>query len=124
MADDSLLGRLAYEFPYFEDYLEPKGALKLDRACHACFYYGMLATKARGNAGPIETQIIQYKVGEQIPDWREPRDLEIARSVAILYGLESPDEFLKYKKEAWYQAKLLGVELDPTIFEISPRIIN
>jgi hypothetical protein len=123
--DESLQKKLNYEYPYFEDYLEPNGALCVNRECHACFYYGMLAWKARGNAGPIDSQIIQYKVGEEIPLWREPRDAEIATSVAIIYGLESPDKFLIYKKRAWAQAKLLGFELPADIFDVSPkRIIN
>lgn len=124
MADESLLKRLNYEFPYFEDYIEPKGALTLDRASHACFYFAMLAWKARGNAGPIDSQIIQYKVGETPPEWRESRTEEIARSVAIIYALESPQEFLKFKRQAWYQAKLLGLELPVDIFDVPNRIIN
>lgn len=122
MADESLEKRLNYEYPFFEEYLQPKGALTIDRACHACFYYAMLAWKARGNAGPIDSQIIQYKVGEAIPAWRESRDAEIAQSVAIIYALESPEKFLEYKKEAWHQARLLGVTLPADIFRV--RTIN
>lgn len=122
--DESLLKKLNYEFPYFEDYVEPKGALNLDRASHACFYFAMLAWKARGNAGPIDMQIIEYKVGETPPAWREDRTEEIARSVAIMYALESPEDFLKYKKEAWYQARLLGLTLPADIFDVPNRIIN
>jgi hypothetical protein len=122
MADESLERRLSYEYPYFEQYVEPNGALKVDRACHACFYYAMLAWKARGNAGPIESQIIEYKVGEEIPLWREPRDAEIAQSVAIIYALKSPEDFLVYRKEAWHQARLLGLTLPADIFRV--RTIN
>lgn len=121
MVDESLEKRLNYEYPYFEDYLEPKGALCINRECHACFYYAMLAWKARGNAGPIESQIILYKVGETPANWREPRDAEIAASVAIIYGLESPDKFLIYKKRAWAQAKELGITLPADIFDVSPK---
>ncbi len=125
MVDESLLKRLNYEYPFFEDYLEPKGALTINRECHACFYYAMLAWKARGNAGDIENQIIEYKVGEEIPLWREARDSEIAESVALIYGLESPDKFLIYKKRAWAQAKQLGITLPSDIFDVKPkRIIN
>lgn len=121
MADESLEKRLNYEYPYFEDYLEPKGALCINRECHACFYYAMLAYKARGNAGPIESQIIEYKVGDTPPLWRESRDSEIAYSVAIMYGLESPDKFLIYKKRVWAQAKLLGIELPMDLFTVGPK---
>lgn len=118
--DKSLLRRLHYEYPYFESYVEPNGALKIDMRCHACFYYGMLAYKARLNAGAIEGQMIQYKVGEEIPLWREARDEELARSVAIIYSLDSPDDFLSYKKEAWAQAVRLGIEMPAEIFEVAP----
>ena len=85
----------------------------------------MLAAKARGIAGPIETQIIQYKVGETPPLWHENRDSEIAVSVAIIYGLESPDKFLVYKKRAWAQAELLGITLPTDIFDVGPKkVIN
>jgi len=119
--DESLTRRLNYEYPYFESYVQPHGALVIDRACHACFYYAMLATKARQNAGDIESQTIQYKVGEEVPLWREPRDHELAVSVAILYQLPSPDSFLRYKKEAWVQCQQIGVTVDPKIFEITSR---
>jgi hypothetical protein len=119
--DDSLTDKLHYEYPFFEDYVEPKGALTVNRECHACFYYAMLAWKARGNAGPIENQIIEYKVGETPAPWRESRDSEIAYSVALIYGLESPDKFLIYKKRAWAQAKMLGIHLPYNIFTVGPK---
>ena len=119
--DESLLKQIHYEYPFFEDMVEPQGALTINKECHACFYYAMLAFKARGNAGPIETQIIEYKVGETPPEWREQRDSEIAYSVALLYGLESPDKFLIYKKRAWAQGKMLGVEFPQEIFNVGPK---
>lgn len=125
MVDESLLKNLNYEYPFYEDYLEPKGALCINRECHACFHYAMLAYKARLNAGPIENQIIEYKVGDTPPLWRESRDSEIAYSVALIYGLESPDKFLVYKKRAWAQAKQLGIDLPAEIFDVGPkRVIN
>ena len=120
MADDSLVKRINYEYPYYEQFVEPRGALTMDPACHACFYYGMLAFKARLNAGNIESQTIVYKVGETPSLWREPRDAEIAKSVALIYALESPDDFLKFRAQAWAQAKMLGVELPVDIFTVTP----
>lgn len=112
---------ITYEYPLFVDYIQPNGTLTIEKECHACFYYGMLAFKARGLAGDgIDSQIIQYKVGEEIPAWYEPRDEELARSVALIYGLESPDEFLRFKKQAWAQAKLLGIEIPPEVFQVRP----
>lgn len=105
---------LHYDRPFYEQLVQPKGYLTLDMRCHACFHYTMLAGKARVAAGTgPESQIIQYRVGDTPPEWMESRDWEIAKSVAIIYGLESPDEFLKFKKEAWTQAVQLGA--DPEI---------
>lgn len=118
MADESLIRRIVYEYPYFEIYLEPHGALKIDRECHACFYYGMLAHQARLAASG--TQMLLYEVGHTPPDWLIPQDAAIAKSVALIYALESPDNFLQFKKEAWLQAKMLGHELDPAIFRVTP----
>lgn len=120
MADDSLIGKVAYEYPYYEDLVEPRGVLKVCRESHACFYYGILATKARQIAGKIDSQIIEYKVGEQPPEWHESRDLELARSVALIYGLENPGLFLLYRKEAWLQASLLGINIPKEVFDVSP----
>lgn len=116
-------GSISYNYPIFEDYIAPKGALTLDKRCHACFWYGMLAQRARAAVGSgIDSQIIEYKVGELPPEWMESRDEEIARSVAIIYGLESPDEFLVYKKEAWAQAYLLGITIDEQVFLVRPGV--
>lgn len=123
-ASDSRLHGLSlrYEYPMFMDFIQPKGALTLDRRSHACFYYTKLAMRARYLAGDgPESQTIQYKVGETAPEWMESRDEEIARSVAIIYQLESPDEFLKFKKEAWTQAVMfLGLPVDEEIYRVSP----
>lgn len=121
MADESLKRRIIYEYPFYESYLEPNGALKMDPACHACFYYAMLATKAlalQGNS--IESQTILYKVGDTPPPWFFANLEQIARSVATIYALESPDNFLNYKKEVWTQGQMIGVDMDPIIFEIAP----
>lgn len=121
MTDESLARRLVYDYPYYADLVEPHGALTVDRRSHACFYYGMLATQARGKAGAIETQIIEYKVGDVAPDWNEERDLELARSVATIYQLESPEEFLAFRRQAWAQASAMGYFIDPKVFQVSPK---
>jgi hypothetical protein len=124
MADESLVKRIAYEYPYFESYLEPKGALKIDKECHACFYYGMLAHKAIAMIGDSnESQVIVYKVGDTPPPWMEANLGNIARGVAMMYALESPDKFLPFKKEAWAQAKMLGVEIPAYVFNVAPDTV-
>lgn len=106
--------KINYEYPFFADYIEPKGALAINKESHACFYYVMLAMKARALVGSgIDSQIIEYEVGTTPPAWMESRDEELARSVALVYGLESPDDFLKrpWKARAWAQAKELGLDV-------------
>lgn len=115
---------ITYEYPYFECYLEPNGALKIDRACHACFYYAMLAAKAIQLQGDgIESQTIIYKVGDTPPPWFEANLANLAKSVAIMYALENPDSFMNYKKEAWYQAQQLGVDVPEYVFNVRPGFI-
>lgn len=118
--------RVLYEYPMFTDLIEPNGALTLDKRSHACWDYTRKAMRARElHAGGIENQVIQYKVGSSIsemPNWHESRDEEIARSVALIYGLESPEEFLadEWKRRAWYQAKLLGLHVEESIYDVRP----
>lgn len=125
MTRDGRVGNLHYEYPMYMEYIEPNGALNLDKRSHACFHYTKLAMRARAlHAGGIENQIIQVRVGdENDTHWHESRDEEIARSVAIIYGLESPDEFLKFKKEAWTQAtQFLGLTVNLEIYRVTPGI--
>lgn len=127
MTSDGRVGQLRYEYPMYMEFIEPKGALTLDKRSHACFHYTKLAMRARTlhNGGP-ENQIVQYRVGAslaEMPHWHESRDEEIARSVAIIYGLESPDEFLKFKKQAWAQAVVfLGLPVNLEIYNVRPGI--
>lgn len=123
MKDSKTNLHLHYEYPFYKDFVQPNGALTLDKRSHACFHYTKLAMRARQlHAGGIENQIIQVKVGyENEAHWHESRDEEIARSVAIMYGLENPDEFLKFKKEAWTQAVvLLGLPVAEEIYNVRP----
>lgn len=123
--DSRLLGlKLHYEYPFFEDLVEPVGALTLDRRSHACWYYTKLAMRSlvAWNGG-IDNQQIQYKVGDELNAvYNETRFEEIARSVATVYALESPDEFLKdhWKARVWTQAQQLGLPIDVRIYEVLP----
>lgn len=115
--------KIQYEYPFFADLVEPNGALAINKESHACFYYVMLAMKARAVAGKgIEGQIIEYEVGALPPEWMESRDEELARSVALVYGLNSPDDFLKtpWKKRAWEQARRAGVEVPVEVLNVRP----
>lgn len=117
--------KIQYEYPLFEDLVEPHGALSMDKRSHACWDYTRKAMRARElHNGGIQNQIIQYKVGEQVPEWYESHDEEIAKSVALIYGLDSPEEFLKteWKKRAWAQAQMLGLRVEETIYDVRPGV--
>lgn len=119
--DESLLKRIQYEYPFYEDLVEPNGCLTLDKASHACWYYTILAMRSRQQFGDgPESQIIEYKVGETPPEWKGIRDEEIARGVALLYGLESPDEFLRFKDRAWAQAQVFQAPVNIAIYDVRP----
>jgi hypothetical protein len=117
--------KIQYEYPMYLDLIEPKGALSLDKRSHACWDYTRKAMRARElHAGGIQNQIIQYKVGDTPDPWHESHDEEIAKSTAIIYGLESPDEFLKaeFRKRAWAQAKMLGLKVELEIYRVRPGV--
>lgn len=115
---------ISYEYPFFESYIEPNGALNIQPACHACFYYGMLAAKAIAMIGTSnESQIIVYKVGDTPPEWMTANLGNIARGVATMYALNSPEDFLKFRAEAWAQAKMLGVDIPEYVFRVAPDTI-
>lgn len=117
---------LHYDYPIYEDLLEggkEGGALSIDKRSHACWTYLKQAHASLQAFGTgIDSQQLQYKVGEQVPDWNESRFEEIARSIAIRYQLESPSEFLNdhWKARAWQTAQVLGLTIDPRVWQVSP----
>jgi len=116
---------IRYEYPFCEDLVEPKGALSLDKRSHACWDYTRKAMRARELwAGGPENQTIQYRVGDEVPHWHESRDEEIARSVALIYGLADPSEFLKreFRKRAWAQAQQFGLKVELEIYRVRPGV--
>src|SRR3546814_13846836 len=66
--------------------------------CHACWYYLMLAQKNKEQVGKgPESQIITVDTwSSEKPLWHEKRYKAIAKSVAIIYGCDSPEDFLKF----------------------------
>lgn len=126
-SDSRLEGlKLHYEYPMYEDLMEGGelgGALSLDKRSHACWTYLKLAHRSlRAWGEGIDNQQIQYRVGETAPEWNESRFEEIARSIAIQYSLESPEEFLHdhWKARAWQTAQVLGLPVDPRVWQVAP----
>lgn len=85
----------------YPDLTKPKGYLSRDMRSQACWYFYTLA------------QNLYEKVGKTVEDqfavlegnlWMDKRYVPVAKAVAILYSLPSPDEFAKAWQEVVEQA--------------------
>jgi hypothetical protein len=93
--------KISFTYPTFPDHTIPVGALPREKGAQACFYFYLLAQKQKELVGDsTEDQILLE--GEL---WMDTKYVQTARTVALIYGLESPDEFAKFwkfvKQEAW-----------------------
>lgn len=98
---------MKYEFPYYEDQVQPKGFLTLDIRTHALFHYYLLCQKLLEKAGHnAESDQIIYDDAR----WMDKPYGNIAKGTAVRYGLVSPEEFLKegIKKEVRLEIARLG----------------
>lgn len=102
---------LTLNYKIFTDQLGPEGFLADDKACHACWYFYLCAESNRRQVGKsIEDQIIEYDAENNIvPLWNDKRYNAIAKSIAILYGLESPDVFAKFWPNVKLEARRLNL---------------
>lgn len=79
----------------------PFGALPRDMRAQACwfFYVRAQAIKERVGKGPEDQILLEGEL------WMDKHYVQLARTVALIYGLESPDEFAKFwqyvQQEAW-----------------------
>lgn len=91
--------KIEYTYPIYEDMKISKGGFlaDYDKASHACFHFYLLCEKLREKAGDSTEDQIVYE-GQA---WTDKPYANIARGVAIRYGLADPGEFLKpaYKKQ-------------------------
>lgn len=118
MGDVLPIKRMNLRYPYFQDQIEPKGRLTLDRASHACWFYYMLADKNHQKVGRgPEDQILEVDPGLETPLWMDRNFDQIARSVAILYGFDSPDDYAKFMPVVLMELDRLGIEPVMEIFD-------
>lgn len=82
---------IAYTYPMYTDLIEPKGRLTLDKRTHALFHYYVMCQKLLEKAGTSIDDQIRYE-GE---DWWDKPYGQIAKSIAIQYGLADAGEFIK-----------------------------
>ena len=109
---------LHYNYPMFADQTIPNGELTLDKACHACWYYAMLATKNKELVGSgIHDQIITVDThSNETVLWRNKNYMNLAKSVCIMYGLETPEEFLQFADVILKEGQRNGIEFAMEIF--------
>lgn len=112
--------KIGFTYPTFPDHTKPKGALSRDKSAQACFYFYLLAQKQRELVGQsLEDQTFRLLDGDL---WMDTHYVQTARSVALLYGLESPDEFAKHWTEVKQEAWLCGLPIPhDTYTRLVPR---
>lgn len=117
---------LHYNRPMFQDQMIPHGCLTFDIRSHACWYYAMLAQKnaIRYGTGP-ESQIITYDAeNNERAVFLDKNYKHIAKSVAIIYGFESPDEFLRFQPVVEREAERLGISFNDEIWRPLTTVIT
>jgi len=102
----------------FVDHLPPDGFLVREMACHALWYYYIIALSARKAVGRgPEDQIIEYDAESSAaaPLWMDKRYNAQFESVALLYGV-SPNDMKGYWPNVKLEITRLG--LTPVPHEI------
>lgn len=108
--------------PKFPDHTVPHGRLSSDPRSQACWYFYLLAQKQKEVVGEtLEDQSFRLLEDDL---WMDKHYVQTARSVALLYGLESPDEFAKAWREVWEEARDCGLpEPAAEYVRLTPRVI-
>lgn len=82
------------------------GFLPNEKGAHACWYFYTIAQKSREMIGDHTED--QFGLTEEYR-WMDKRYEQQARSVAQLYMLSSPDEFLRFFEYVAKQAAMMGL---------------
>lgn len=90
----------------YPDQTMPKGKLHRDMKCQACWYYYLLAHKVWAMMGKSTDDQFGLLEGEP---WLSKDYEQIARSVAELYGLSDPSEFMKFWPLVTAECNRLGM---------------
>lgn len=96
---DNLNQTVSFHPPTFQDYETPKGWLQHDPACHALFYYYLIAR--RNYEEDIKDPIVLE--GDKDP---ELNFKQLFTSIALAYGV-APDKMLKFWSNVNLQCDLL-----------------
>ncbi len=97
--------KMALRFPTYPDLTTPNGELPDDKRAQACWYFYTLAQNLWEKLGKSTEDQFGLLDGEL---WMDPHYVQLARSIANLYSLESPDEFAKFWPYVDRQCVVLG----------------
>lgn len=111
--------KIQFQYPTYPDLR----LLPNDKRVYALWYYYTLAQKLAEMLGDGSTDA-QFGLLEGEP-WMDARYEQIARSVALMYGFSSPDEFMK--EGIWEcieaQAVQVGLPLPAAVIKKPLRLV-
>lgn len=113
--------RINFRPNYYPDNTYPKGFLSKDIRAQACWHFYTLAQQMKEKVGDsIEDQ---FGLHEEYP-WMDTHYVQLAKSIALIYGLESPDEFAKAWKEVRLEAARLSLPAPHDSYaKLAPRVV-
>jgi hypothetical protein len=98
---NSRVGTIRFQYPVYPDL----NFLPNDKRVYACWYYYTLAMKHEEQlADPIQGGLHDDQL------WQTPHFEQIARTVAMIYGWASPDEFMK--ESCWMDVEIQAAALN------------
>jgi hypothetical protein len=112
--------KLHLRHPIYPSLTTPQGELPKDVRAQACWYFYTLAQKLYEQLGDSTEDQFGLLEGER---WMDPHYVQLARSVATLYRLESPDEFAKFWPYVERQALALGFPKPKPVYMNPLRVV-
>lgn len=105
----------------FPDHTDPVGQLSADFRSQACWYFYLHAQKMKEKvAGGDTEQQFGLLDGEL---WMDTHYVQLAQTVALMYGLASPDEFAKAWDEVRKEAQVSGLPIPHPSYTNLARIV-
>lgn len=110
---------IRFERPIFPDHSVPNGELSRDTRAQACWHFYTLAEKQREMVGDSIDDQFALLEGNL---WMDKQYVQTAKSVAMIHGLASPDEFAKAWPEVRREALRCGLPTPhPSYTSLTPR---
>lgn len=110
---------IQFEHPVYPDHTTPNGFLSDDVRAQACWYFYVLAQKQKEMVG--ESTEDQFGLLEEY-NWMDRHYIQTAKTVAMIYGLTSPDEFAKAWDDVRREAARVGLpEPHDSYTKLTPR---